>query len=235
MAHWQARSPIEIRTVAERLHVISATSATPKGHRSQRHAYFLVRDGGNLLFHGPDRVPFYREHRDFFDEHGGIARQVLTHAGDASRACAFVEKTWRAPIHVNQWELAEARQRSGSAIERGFPNDEPIGPDVEALHLPSHAVGFHCYRFELAGRRYLLCGHMMRQTPAGWGAIVAPQLLEAGIRSFKSLRSLDVDILLPDRSQREPAPPLAFGPEERAACIQSTFQYLEKKHRVEIA
>ena len=75
---------------------------------------------------------------------------------------------------------------------------------------------------------------MTRQTPSGWGSFVAPQLLEAGIRSFRTLESLDVDLLLPDRTQREPTAPLPFGPAERAAVVGSTLQYLAKKHQVEI-
>jgi glyoxylase-like metal-dependent hydrolase (beta-lactamase superfamily II) len=235
MAHWQARFPVEIRQLAECLYAISASNLSAKGHRSQLHSYFLVRSAGNLLFHGPDRVPLLKEHRSFFDRHGGIAQQVLTHGGDASRACRFVEQTWGAPVFVNRWELDEARARSGLAIPDGVPNDHPVGPDVEALHLPGHAVGFTAYRFALEGRRYLLFGHFTREmSPGSWGTYVPPALLDSGVRSLERLRALDVDLLLCDRTLGDRAPPLPFGPAERAAVVSSTLEYLSKKHEVSL-
>ncbi len=235
MAHWQARFPVEIRQLAECLYAISASNLTAKGHRSQLHSYFLVRSAGNLLFHGPDRVPLLKEHRSFFDRHGGIAQQVLTHGGDASRACRFVEQTWGAPVFVNRWELDEARARSGLAIPDGVPNDHPVGPDVEALHLPGHAVGFTAYRFALEGRRYLLFGHFTREmSPGSWGTFVPPALLDSGVRSLERVRALDVDLLLCDRTLGDRAPPLPFGPAERAAVVSSTLEYLSKKHEVSL-
>ncbi len=233
MAHWQARFPVAIRQLAECLYAISATIVTANGHRSQLHSYFLVRADGNLLFHGPDRVPLLKEHARFFDDRGGIAQQVLTHAGDASKACRFVEKTWGAPVVVNRWELDEARERSGLAISDGVPNDHPIGSDVESLHLPGHAPGFTAHRFALEGKRYLLFGHLTREmSPGSWGTYVAPPLLDAAIRSLERLRALDVDLLLPDRTLGDQEPPLPFGPAERAAVVSSTLEYLSKKHKV---
>ena len=234
MAHWTARAPIEIREIAPQLHAISASFVSPQGHHSHRHAYFLVRESGNLLFHGPDRAPFYKEFRAFFDDHGGIGKQVLTHAGDASPACAYVEKSWGAPVYVNQWELDEVRRRAHMPIDTGFANAHSMGKGLEALHMPGHAVGFTCFRYEIDGRKYLISGHIINQTSGGWASHFHPLLLEAGIRSLEALRNLDVDYLLPDKTQREPFPPLPFGPEDRAEVVERALQYLARKHRIAI-
>ena len=144
MAHWKPKDEIEIEAIASDLYRITGSSALRR-----LHAYFLVGVRGNVLFHGPDRAPFYKDHASFFDEHGGIGLQALTHGGDASKACAYVAETWGAPVWVNRWELLQARAGTGIAIEKGFENDEPLARGVDGIHLPGHAVGMTGFRCRL--------------------------------------------------------------------------------------
>ena len=233
MPHWKARDEVEIREIARRLFRISATTSLIKGVPNQIHSYFLVGVRGNVLFHGPDRVPFYKEQADFFESHGGIGLQVLTHEGDASKACAYVEKTWGAPVYVNEWDLTGARRKSGLPIPEGFKNGASLVPRVRGIHLPGHTVGFTGYRFAIDGVSYLIAGHAIRQLPGGgWGMAVHPLMVDAALGSLRTLRELDVDFLLPDVTRREPPPPLAFGRRERAEVTERVLEYLAKKHEL---
>lgn len=228
MPHWKPNQRVEIRELAPGLHRISATAGRHGGR--QIHSYFLEHPGGNVLFHGPDRVPFYKQHAGFFDERGGIGIQALTHHGDASKACAHVAKTWGAPLRVNRWDLDAARRASGLEIASGLENDAPLAPGVDGIHLPGHSVGFTAFRVAIEGRSYLVLGHAIRQLPAGsWGAGVNRLLVESGLRSLRKLRDLDVDFALPDRTRDRP-PPLLFGKDERGRILDQVEAYLAKKH-----
>ena len=228
MAHWKPRDAVAIDAIAPGLHRISARRASAHG---ALYAYFLERPDGNVLFHGPDRIPFYRQQAEFFDERGGIAVQALTHYGDAGPACAHVQKVWGAPVRVNEWDLDHARRATGLAIERGFANDAPLVPGVLGVHLPGHSVGFTGFRFAVAGSTYLVVGHGVRQLPSegGWAIATGGPLIEVALRTLDKLAELEVDFLLPDSTRWGPAPPLAFGPAERAAIRESARAYLIKK------
>ena len=105
---------------------------------------------------------------------------------------------------------------------------------MEGIHLPGHSVGFTVFRFATGGHSYLVCGHAIGQTAGadGWASGVHPLMVETALRSLHVLRDLDVDYLLPDRTRREPEPPLPFGPSERAPITEKVRAYLVKKHRL---
>jgi hypothetical protein len=226
MAHWKPKDDIEIVEIASNLFRISADG--------RKHVYFLVGVRGNVLFHGPDRIPFYKNYADFFDHHGGIGLQALTHAGDASKACAHVADVWGAPIWVNEWELAQARAETGISIEKGFANDEPLAPGVESIHLPGHAVGMTAFLCRLEQGAFLIAGHAIKPMPKRdrWSLHTSAPLVEVALRSLTRLRELDVDFLCPDLTHWGP-PPLSFGPNERTAITATVAEYLAKKHSLE--
>lgn len=228
MARWKPRDAVAIDAIAPGLHRISARQASARG---ALHGYFLERPDGNVLFHGPDRVAFYREYAAFFDERGGIGVQALTHYGDAGPACAHVQKVWGAPVRVNQWDLERTRRASGLPILRGFENDASLVPGVDGIHLPGHSVGFTGFRLAVAGSTYLVLGHGIRQLPSegGWAIATGGPLIDVALRTLDKLAELEVDLLLPDNTRWGPAPPLPFGPAERAAVRESARAYLIKK------
>jgi hypothetical protein len=200
MGHWKSGDEVEIVAMAPDLFRISARRGT-----SQRHAYFLRGGRDNVLFHGPDLVPFYRTHAKFFDEHGGIGLQALTHGGDASKACAHVREVWGAPVWVNEWEIAEARVETGIEIEKGFANGEPLAPNNGHVVKPMPTEGRWCQNAHTA--------------------LVGPAL-----DGLAQLRDLEVDFLCPDLTRWGVAPPLPFGPVERSAIVEDVRAYLERKH-----
>ncbi len=223
---------VEFLEIARDLYRISVFLLNAKGlERPPFHSYFLVGVRGNVLFDPFGDVRLFEEHAKFFDDLGGIGVQALNHEGDASEACAHVQKVWGAPVWVNEWDLEGARKKSGLAIERGFKNDEPLAPEVESVHLPGHSVGQTGYRVAIDGKSYLICGHAIRPMPTRdrWTIGAHPLMLETALRSMSRLRDLEVDFLLPDRTNWGLVPPLPFGPDERAAITDSVRAQLEKK------
>lgn len=63
-----------------------------------------------------------------------------------------------------------------------------------------------------------------------WSSNVPGPLLQAALASLERLRGLDVDFLSPDLTRWGVAPPLPFGPDERAAITADVASYLVKKH-----
>ena len=238
MAHWSSKVKVEFSTIADRLHILTSTEPRKGGGASHKHTYFLECDTGNLLFHGPGRPGFFKEHREFFDEHGGIALQVMPHGDDASPACLFVEETWGAPIFVSRWDVAQVQKRTKQPFEGGFENGAKPASEVDSFHLPGHTAGFHCFRWEGNSEKYLFASHLIVPTTRRqrWKFALTPILKEVGLKSLKELRSIDVDFLLPNRSgtfdasiqsARAYTPPIPFGPDVRSRAIDEALASIE--------
>lgn len=180
MAHWSNKVEVEFSTIAERLHILTSTEPRKGGGASHKHAYFLECDTGNLLFHGPGRPGFFKEHREFFDDHGGIALQVMPHGDDASPACLFVEQTWGAPIFVSRWDVAQVQKRTRQPFEGGFENGAKPASEVDSFHLPGHTAGFHCFRWEGNSEKYLCESPHRSNDPAPALEVRAHANLEGG-------------------------------------------------------
>ncbi len=128
------------------------------------------------------------------------------------------------------------RSARGS-LEGAGPGDDRrdrTGALWDLRNEPGHSVGFTVFRFATGGHSYLVCGHAIGQTAGadGWASGVHPLMAETALRSLHVLRDLDVDYLLPDRTRRDPEPPLPFGPSERAPITEKVRAYLVKKHRL---
>ena len=96
---WYPKWPIEIRPLATDLHLIMATNPDAKPVRGivnpgTLYSYFRKHRSGNVLFHGPDFKRFYKEHRAFVDDHGGIAHRVLTHGPEGSPNHTILTEFW---------------------------------------------------------------------------------------------------------------------------------------------
>jgi glyoxylase-like metal-dependent hydrolase (beta-lactamase superfamily II) len=225
MAKWKVSAGIEIREIVDGLHVIS----NPSAGRKTRHSYLLVRESGNLLFHGPDQASFYKQYGDFFDEQGGIGLQVLTHAPEASPACAAVLSRWKADLYLHEWDLPEMVRKSGLSTEKIFSGRHMLpGGDVEAIPLPGHTLGFTGYRFEIDGGRFLVSGDMIVENIKGWRAKVPKVLAELGAKSLETLRGIEVDFLIPNQSSDQ-GPPIPFGHDERERIVDEAADALARK------
>ncbi len=230
MPRWKAQDTVELVEIAAGLHRIS-------GARGALHAYFLQSESGNVLFCAPDRMPFFREHARFFDEHGGIDVQALTHHGDASRASAYVAKTWSAPVCINEWDRALAERESGLEIETGFANDSPLLPGVDGIHLPGHSAGFSGFRCVVGAKSYLIIGHGVRQLPThgGWAIATGGPLIDVALRTLDKRVDLEIDFLLVDNTRWGGEPPLLFDKNARLALRDSARSYLLQKRDREAA
>lgn len=237
--HWSAAARVErIPLEPERLFMFRSTVSEARGY-SDQYAYFLVRPGGNCLFHGPDPAAFYREQHRFFDAHGGIALQVCSHAGDVSESWALVQQIWAAPLYLNRWDARGASESLGTTIE-GFVERVGPGPDLAAIYSPGHTLGFHSFRWSGAQGSYLFASHMIEPRARSWSFALHPILKDAGLRTLEQLRGIDVDFLLPLRTRgtgdpaQGPRAPLPFGKVVRDKAVdQATAEVRRKLRRQE--
>jgi hypothetical protein len=239
--HWSPAASVD-RVALEpgSLYMFRSTVAGATGGYSELYAYFLVRPAGNCLFHGPHPATFYREQRDFFDAHGGIALQVCSHTGDVSQSADLIEETWGAPLYINRWDARGVSEQLGRTVE-GFVENVGPGPDLGAIYTPGHSLGFHSFRWSGAQGSYLFASHLIERRASGsrWIFALHPILKDAGLRALERLRGIDVDFLLPLRTQgrdlaRGPRAPLPFGKLERETAVdQATAEVHAKLRRRE--
>jgi glyoxylase-like metal-dependent hydrolase (beta-lactamase superfamily II) len=220
MAKWKAKAGYTTTTLADGFFAF----ANPSGAQMIRYCYFLVRAEGNLLFQGPDEKSFYESHRSFFEEHGGIALQVLTHGPEASPVNAAVAESFDAPLYAHEWDRPEIEKKSGLALDHAFSERHALpGRGVEAIPLPGHTLGFTAYRVEAGGTRFLLLADLLVRNKKRWRAKVNKLLRDHGIASLGTVRGLDVEVMLPNMLSFHDFPVL-FGRDERARIVDEALE-----------
>jgi len=234
MPHWLPKFPIETILLAKNLFRISTTFGQRLGHKQQMHSYYLIRPDGNILFHGPDQVSAYRSLQPFFEKHGGIAFQAMTHAGDACKDMAYVQETWGAPVYVSKNDLNHLMHKSKLSSAKTFVPGEPLFQGVGTIPIPGHTPGHTAFRFKIGEAYYLVTNHVFRQmpTPGKWGVGLHPLMLQTYMKTLRNIQNLETDFLLLDKTHQEPVPPIPFGPSERRAITENVCQTLAKKFKI---
>ena len=234
MPRWKSEFPVTITALEEHLFAIT-TSWTAGSHGVKHlHAYYLVLPDMRLLFHGPDRVDFYKQHAAFFSEHGGIDRQVMNHGADASPACTYVEKTYGAPIYIHDDDVEHAIRKRKGPVSGSFSERHSVTPDLEAIPLPGHTQGFTVFLWRAPGTRYLIGGDIISEDPQGWTAFLGEGLQQVGARSLQRLGEIECEVLLPNETAGENTPPIRFGQSERKAIVQEVLRRVARKYSVEV-
>lgn len=234
--HWSSASQVDLVALeAGSLYMFRSTVVSDGGAYSDLYTYFLVRSRGNCLFHGPHPAAFYREQRGFFDAHGGIALQVCSHPGDVSESADLIEEIWGAPLYVNRWDARAVSESLGRTIE-GFVENVGPGRDLTAIYTPGHSLGFHSFRWSGAQGSYLFASHLIERRASGWTFALHPILKDAGLRALERLHGIDVDFLLPLRTQgkdlaRGPRAPLPFGKAVRDRAVDQATAEVQRKLR----
>jgi glyoxylase-like metal-dependent hydrolase (beta-lactamase superfamily II) len=213
MPKWKGSEPFNIREIEPGLWSIDGSG----GVRQRRHSYFLRLQRGNVLVHGPDAPAFYTDSRDFFEGHGGIGWQLLTHHDEASRGNVAAWRAWSAPIHVPDLDAAEvARKAPGVPIVR-VSSESRLVNALQAIWLPGHSPGFTAYTWRGERGTYLFGGDLAIPRRNRWAAYGDLDLYRTTV---ERMLELEVDYLLPNKSQETPLPPLPFdrSVRERAAA-----------------
>jgi glyoxylase-like metal-dependent hydrolase (beta-lactamase superfamily II) len=233
MPRWKSEFPVAITALEENLFAIT-TSWTAGSHGVKHlHAYYLVLPDMRLLFHGPDRVDFYKQHHAFFSEHGGIDRQVMNHGADASPACTYVEKTYGAPIYIHDDDVDHAIRKRKGPVSGSFSKSHSVTTGLEAIPLPGHTPGFTVFLWRAPGTRYLIAGDIIFEDPQSWTAFLGEGLYQLGARSLQRLGEIECDVLLPNETAGENTPPIRFGESERRAILQDVLRRVSRKYRVD--
>jgi glyoxylase-like metal-dependent hydrolase (beta-lactamase superfamily II) len=234
--HWSDAGEVDVVPLEPGRLVMFRSTVRAKGEYSQSYAYFLIRPDGNYLFHGPDSERFYHERRSFFDSHGGIALQVCSHADDISAATPLLEDLWGTGVYANRWDVRSIqvplKQHFEGFVERNGPS-----PDLTALYTPGHTLGFHCFVWTGERARYLFASHTLVPLFSGWTFACHPLCGDAALRSLEALRTVDVDLMLPNalKGKGDPAhgphAPLPFGKDVREAAVKQARAGLLRKLR----
>jgi glyoxylase-like metal-dependent hydrolase (beta-lactamase superfamily II) len=204
MPKWKGSEAFTFRELEPGLLSIEASG----GVRQRRHSYLLRLPSGNVLIHGPDAPAFYVEHRPFLEEHGGVAWQLLTHHDEASRGSVAAWKAWSAPVRVHHLDAADvARKAPGVPIDQFSGSRASLGA-LEGIWLPGHSAGFTAFRWEGELGVYLFGGDLAIPRGERWNAYGDR---DAYRRSLQMLVQLEVDFLLPNKSQESAPPPIPFG------------------------
>jgi hypothetical protein len=232
MPRWKAEFPVAIAALEDNLFAITTTFSAGSQGIKHLHAYYLVLPDMRLLFHGPDRVDFYKQHAAFFAEHGGIDRQVMNHGADASPACTYVEKSYGAPIYIHADDVEHAIRKRKGPVSGSFSENHSLANDLDAIPLPGHTPGFTVFLWKTPGTRYLISGDIIYEDPQGWTAFLGEGLHEIGARSLKRLGEIDCDVLLPNESAGENTPPIRFGTSERKAIVHDVVRRVARKYKV---
>src|SRR5262245_51675191 len=210
MPRWKTEFPVAIHALVDNLFAITTTFEAGSQGIKHLHAYYLVLPDLRLLFHGPDRVDFYKQHDAFFSEHGGIDRQVLNHGADASPACTYVEKTYGAPIYIHEADVEHAIRKRKGPVAGSFSEGHSLTKGLDAIPLPGHTQGFTVFRWTTPDTRYLISGDIIHEDPQGWTAFLNEGLHRIGAQSLQRLREIECDALLPNETAGENTPPIRF-------------------------
>lgn len=219
MPKWKADAGFGFREIEPGLMCIDAAG----GVRQKRHSYLLHLASGNVLIHGPDAPAFYRDHGDWIDEHGGVAWQLLTHHDEASRGNVAAWKTWSAPIRVHRLDGAEVARKAPGVRVESFAGEGMAIDELEGFWLPGHSAGFTAYRWTGQRGTYLFGGDFAIPRDERWNAYGDPGYYR---HSLTTMVELDVDFLLPNKSQDIAPPPIPFGRavrEQAAADINAAL------------
>lgn len=233
MPRWKTDSPVAITSIDSNLFAITTTFTAGSQGIKHLHAYYLVLPGMRLLFHGPDRVDFYKQHDAFFAEHGGIDRQIMNHGADVSPACTYVEKTYGAPIYIHDDDVDHAIRKRKGPVVGSFSTRHALTSGLEAIPLPGHTPGFTVFLWTTPSTRYLISGDIVHEDPQGWTAFLGEGLQQTGARSLQRLGEIECDVLLPNETTGENTPPIRFGPSERKTIVQEVLRRVAKKYKVQ--
>lgn len=161
-------------------------------------AYLLEREGnGNF-----ENIVIYRSanlERDADEilELGGVSRQYLNHAHEASPATERVSETFGAPLYIHEDDAGAASEVA--RVDETFSERHMLGGDFEVIPIPGHTAGATAYLWDTGGHRVLFTGDSIFFGRKGWRAAVLDGVSDRGkyIESMELIRSLDFDLIVP--------------------------------------
>lgn len=155
---------------------------------------FLLRGAdGNTLVYANGRTA---EEKGEIEALGGLRRHVLGHWHEAGMGAADTAAQLGAPVLCHEADRAKAEE--DVPIAETFGRRRALTADLEAIPIPGHTRGSAAYLWAGPEHRCLFTADSLLVGDNGWYAVVLGESeRDAYIKSLRTLRDLDFDLLVP--------------------------------------
>ncbi len=179
--------------IATTLH--ASAPIDPFGGSSMRaRAFVLGRAAGNVaLYTASALAPELGAVRTL----GGLDRQYLNHAHEASPAAAQVREAFGAPLHVHAADAAETAETV--SVDATFTDRHAVGDDLEVIPVPGHTPGATAFLWRGPDGRVLFTGDTLYVRDGEWVAALLDGISDRDdyVSSLTLLAGLEFDVLAP--------------------------------------
>jgi glyoxylase-like metal-dependent hydrolase (beta-lactamase superfamily II) len=162
------------------------------------HAYFLMRDQGNVLFYSTGQ----KKDLKHIWEMGGIECQLLSHRDEAGPPLEKIKNLYGSKLACH--ELEKPFITEYCPVEVLFRKRQNYLDGIEVIPTPGHTDGSVCFYFQSPfGKNYLFTGDTIFPKNDGWGTYVMPAAggsVPALKASLKLLRLLQPDVVISSAS-----------------------------------
>ena len=162
------------------------------------HAYFLKREGGNVLFYSSG----ISEDLQQIQELGGIIRQYLSHRDEAGQPLVEIKQMFGSELCCHR--LEEKAIARVCPVDLTFQTREIHLGDIEIIPTPGHTAGSTCFQYKSPyGKTYLFSGDTIYPSNGSWETLVWTG--QGGSKSdlmdsLKQLRNLKPDVVIASAS-----------------------------------
>lgn len=155
---------------------------------------FLLRGAdGNTLIYANGRIT---EEADEIEALGGLRRHVLGHWHEAGMGAADIAERLGAPVLCHEADRVKAEE--DVPIAETFDRRRALTSDLEAIPIPGHTPGSTAYLWAGPEHSCLFTADSLLVGERGWYAVVLGESdREAYVKSLRTLRDLDFDLLVP--------------------------------------
>lgn len=161
------------------------------------HAYFLQREGGNVLFYNTGLAPEIEALHPL----GGVAYQYLSHRDEMGDSLRLIREVYGPKLACHREEEGDCNPFCQPDIL--FERRERLLEDIEVIPTPGHSPGSTCFLVASAsGQHYLFTGDTIYCAGDGqWRAGYIPGVTELSdvdtlAKSLRLLRELAPDVVL---------------------------------------
>jgi glyoxylase-like metal-dependent hydrolase (beta-lactamase superfamily II) len=152
-------------------------------------AFLLERPQGNVLIYD---TPGLAAEAGALEELGGVARQYLGHAHEASMGTGLPG----VPLFVHEADRAAVAEHRH--VRASFSARHTFDDDLEVVPIPGHTPGATAYLWDGGGHRVLFTGDTVYLDDGEWvAAVLRSSDRQAYVESLALLRELDFDVLVP--------------------------------------
>jgi len=156
------------------------------------HAYFLVRENGNVLFYNTRNMNDINEMLGY----GGISFQYLSHRHESGVSLNTIKSLLNSGLCADELE----EPHIASTIDVVFSKRQIHSSNIEVIPTSGHTSGGLCFYYESPnGQNYLFTGDLLYQSNRKWDTLVFSAHggnANSLIKSLLLLRSLEPTVVI---------------------------------------